>query len=263
MARLVHRELPRFGVASRRIAPLRPEPARGRGRAVRPRGAARCSRRRSRRCGGGPRRSQARSRPTPCSCGPREGEFDAVVAGYHDQGLIPVKLAAFGHAVNVTLGPAVRAHVRGPRDRIRHRREGHRRAGEPTRSDEAGRGSRAELSAAPRSPRPALAALAQRLVRLPLDVLALDRLALVVRPLAARQPDLELDPPVLEVGAQRHDREALARWPCRPASGSRACAGAACASAPRCGSGGCRGCRDRCGSPRGTARRRGTRRRRR
>jgi 4-hydroxythreonine-4-phosphate dehydrogenase len=32
------------------------------------------------------------------------GAFDAVVANYHDQGLIPVKLAAFGEAVNVTLG---------------------------------------------------------------------------------------------------------------------------------------------------------------
>lgn len=32
------------------------------------------------------------------------GEFDAVIACYHDQGLIPVKLLAFGRAVNVTLG---------------------------------------------------------------------------------------------------------------------------------------------------------------
>ena len=40
------------------------------------------------------------------------GEFDAVVANYHDQGLIPVKLAAFGEAVNVTLGlPFVRTSV--------------------------------------------------------------------------------------------------------------------------------------------------------
>jgi 4-hydroxythreonine-4-phosphate dehydrogenase len=39
-------------------------------------------------------------------------EFDAVVACYHDQGLIPVKLAAFGRAVNVTLGlPIVRTSV--------------------------------------------------------------------------------------------------------------------------------------------------------
>jgi 4-hydroxythreonine-4-phosphate dehydrogenase len=40
------------------------------------------------------------------------GEFDAVVACYHDQGLIPVKLVAFGKAVNVTLGlPIIRTSV--------------------------------------------------------------------------------------------------------------------------------------------------------
>ena len=40
------------------------------------------------------------------------GEFDAVIAQYHDQGLIPVKLVSFGHAVNVTLGlPFVRTSV--------------------------------------------------------------------------------------------------------------------------------------------------------
>ena len=40
------------------------------------------------------------------------GAFDAVVACYHDQGLIPVKMAAFGRAVNVTLGlPIVRTSV--------------------------------------------------------------------------------------------------------------------------------------------------------
>jgi 4-hydroxythreonine-4-phosphate dehydrogenase len=40
------------------------------------------------------------------------GEFDAVVACYHDQGLIPVKLVAFGQAVNVTLGlPIIRTSV--------------------------------------------------------------------------------------------------------------------------------------------------------
>jgi 4-hydroxythreonine-4-phosphate dehydrogenase len=37
------------------------------------------------------------------------GEFDVVIAPYHDQGLIPVKLIAHGEAVNVTLGlPYVR-----------------------------------------------------------------------------------------------------------------------------------------------------------
>ena len=40
------------------------------------------------------------------------GEFDAVIACYHDQGLIPVKLLAFGQAVNVTLGlPIIRTSV--------------------------------------------------------------------------------------------------------------------------------------------------------
>jgi 4-hydroxythreonine-4-phosphate dehydrogenase len=42
----------------------------------------------------------------------RRGEFDVVVACYHDQGLIPVKLLAFGEAVNVSLGlPIVRTSV--------------------------------------------------------------------------------------------------------------------------------------------------------
>jgi 4-hydroxythreonine-4-phosphate dehydrogenase len=42
----------------------------------------------------------------------RKGEFDVVIACYHDQGLIPVKLAAFGRAVNVTLGlPIIRTSV--------------------------------------------------------------------------------------------------------------------------------------------------------
>lgn len=40
------------------------------------------------------------------------GEFDAVIACYHDQGLIPIKLLAFGRAVNVTLGlPIIRTAV--------------------------------------------------------------------------------------------------------------------------------------------------------
>ena len=41
-----------------------------------------------------------------------DGRFDAVIACYHDQGLIPVKLLAFGTAVNVTLGlPIIRTSV--------------------------------------------------------------------------------------------------------------------------------------------------------
>ncbi len=40
------------------------------------------------------------------------GQFDAVVACYHDQGLIPATLVAFGQTVNVTLGlPIIRTSV--------------------------------------------------------------------------------------------------------------------------------------------------------
>ena len=40
------------------------------------------------------------------------GEFDAVIALYHDQGLIPVKLAGLSRVVNVTLGlPVIRTSV--------------------------------------------------------------------------------------------------------------------------------------------------------
>jgi len=40
------------------------------------------------------------------------GAFDVVIACYHDQGLIPVKLLAFGQAVNVTIGlPIIRTSV--------------------------------------------------------------------------------------------------------------------------------------------------------
>jgi 4-phospho-D-threonate 3-dehydrogenase / 4-phospho-D-erythronate 3-dehydrogenase len=39
----------------------------------------------------------------------RDGKFDAVVAMYHDQGLIPVKLLGFDQSVNLTLGlPIIR-----------------------------------------------------------------------------------------------------------------------------------------------------------
>ncbi|OMI34205.1 4-hydroxythreonine-4-phosphate dehydrogenase [Streptomyces sparsogenes DSM 40356] len=42
----------------------------------------------------------------------RRGEFDIVVAQYHDQGLIPVKLLGIEEGVNATLGlPFVRTSV--------------------------------------------------------------------------------------------------------------------------------------------------------
>ena len=40
------------------------------------------------------------------------GEFDGVIACYHDQAMIPVKCLSFGEAVNVTLGlPFIRTSV--------------------------------------------------------------------------------------------------------------------------------------------------------
>lgn len=41
-----------------------------------------------------------------------DGRYDAIVAMYHDQGLIPVKMLAFDRAVNVTIGlPIIRTSV--------------------------------------------------------------------------------------------------------------------------------------------------------
>ena len=38
--------------------------------------------------------------------------YDAIVAMYHDQALIPLKMAAFGKAVNITIGlPIIRTSV--------------------------------------------------------------------------------------------------------------------------------------------------------
>jgi 4-hydroxythreonine-4-phosphate dehydrogenase len=111
VARLVHRELPRFGAARRRIGVCGLNPHAGEG-------------------GLFGHEEQDVHRPVLESLraegldvvGPlpadtlfvhaQRGEFDAVLANYHDQGLVPVKLAAFGRAVNVTLGlPFVRTSV--------------------------------------------------------------------------------------------------------------------------------------------------------
>jgi len=111
VARLVHRELPRFGVARPRLALCGINPHAGEHGLL-------------------GREEQDVLAPAVADLrregldvvGPfpadslfvraKRGEFDAVIACYHDQGLIPVKLAAFGHAVNVTLGlPFVRTSV--------------------------------------------------------------------------------------------------------------------------------------------------------
>jgi 4-hydroxythreonine-4-phosphate dehydrogenase len=111
VVRLVHRELPRLGADRRRIALCGLNPHAGEhglfGReeedVLRPAVAALAS------------EGIALSGPLPADTAfvrAARGEFDAVVAAYHDQGLVPVKLAAFGRAVNVTLGlPFVRTSV--------------------------------------------------------------------------------------------------------------------------------------------------------
>jgi 4-hydroxythreonine-4-phosphate dehydrogenase len=111
VVRLLHRELPRFGAARRRIGVCGLNPHAGEGGlfgreeidVIAPTVAALVG------------EGLDVAGPFPADSlfvRASRGEFDAVVAHYHDQGLIPVKLAAFGHAVNVTIGlPFVRTSV--------------------------------------------------------------------------------------------------------------------------------------------------------
>jgi 4-hydroxythreonine-4-phosphate dehydrogenase len=111
IVRLVHRELPRLGAERRRIAVCGVNPHAGEhglfGREdeeiLRPAVTALSQ------------EGIAVTGPLPADTvfvRAAQGEFDAVVAAYHDQGLVPVKLLAFGRAVNVTLGlPFVRTSV--------------------------------------------------------------------------------------------------------------------------------------------------------
>jgi 4-hydroxythreonine-4-phosphate dehydrogenase len=108
---LTARELPRFGVASPRLALAGLNPHAGEdgllgdedGRVLKP--AVEAMRARGVEISG----------PYPADTvfvRASRGEFDVVIACYHDQGLIPVKLLAFGESVNVTLGlPIVRTSV--------------------------------------------------------------------------------------------------------------------------------------------------------
>ncbi len=111
VARLVHRELPGLGAPSRRIALCGLNPHAGEGglfgrEEIEVLGPAVAALRVEGVDIGGPFAADS------LFVRAARGEFDAVIAGYHDQGLIPVKLAAFGHAVNVTLGlPFVRTSV--------------------------------------------------------------------------------------------------------------------------------------------------------
>jgi 4-hydroxythreonine-4-phosphate dehydrogenase len=111
VARLLHQELPRLGAFSRRIAVCALNPHAGEGGMF--------GREEIEVIGPAVARLRAEgldvSGPFPADslfARAARGDFDAVLAQYHDQGLIPVKLAAFGHAVNVTIGlPFVRTSV--------------------------------------------------------------------------------------------------------------------------------------------------------
>ena len=108
---LAHAELPRFGIARPRLALAGLNPHAGEGGLIGDEeqhtfvpAVARCR-----------ARGVDVSGPFPADSVFRRaaaGEFDAVVACYHDQGLVPIKILAFGQAVNVTLGlPIVRTSV--------------------------------------------------------------------------------------------------------------------------------------------------------
>ena len=111
LVELTARELPRFGIGAARIAVAGLNPHAGEdgllgtedAAALRPAVVA-CA-----------ARGIAVSGPFPADTifvRALRGEFDVVIACYHDQGLIPVKMAAFGKAVNVTLGlPIIRTSV--------------------------------------------------------------------------------------------------------------------------------------------------------
>jgi 4-hydroxythreonine-4-phosphate dehydrogenase len=108
---LMARELPRFGFAAARIAVAGLNPHAGEGGLMGTEDEAVLR----------PAVARARDRgvlvegPLPADTvfvQAVRGRFDAVLACYHDQGLVPMKLVAFGSAVNVTLGlPIVRTSV--------------------------------------------------------------------------------------------------------------------------------------------------------
>ena len=52
-------------------------------------------------------------------------KYDAAIAMYHDQALIPIKTLAFDEGVNVTLGLAIRADITRSRNGIRDRGQRH------------------------------------------------------------------------------------------------------------------------------------------
>ena len=98
-----------FGIAAPRIAVAGLNPHAGEGGLIGTRGSGRHRAGHRGARGGGRRRHAARTRPTRCSTPRRAARYDAAIAMYHDQALIPIKTLAFDRGVNVTLGlPFVR-----------------------------------------------------------------------------------------------------------------------------------------------------------
>ena len=98
-----------FGIAAPRIAVAGLNPHAGEGGLIGARGDGRDRARRRRARRRGPRRHRPASRPTRCFMPRRARTYDAAIAMYHDQALIPIKTLAFDRGVNVTLGlPFVR-----------------------------------------------------------------------------------------------------------------------------------------------------------
>lgn len=110
IVRLVHRELPRLGAVRRRIAVCGVNPHAGEGGLF-----GKEEKIISRAVDRARERGWGTSGPWPADSlfyRAVQGEYDAVVCMYHDQGLIPLKLLHFDTAVNVTLGlPFIRTSV--------------------------------------------------------------------------------------------------------------------------------------------------------
>ena len=106
IVRLTARELPRFGHASPKLAVAGLNPHAGENGLLGPEDAA-VLRPAIEACAAGGVDVRGPFPADTVFLRAMRGEFDAVIACYHDQGLIPVKMAAFGKAVNVTLGLSI------------------------------------------------------------------------------------------------------------------------------------------------------------
>ena len=132
------RELPRFGIARPRIAVAGLNPHAGEHGLF---GSEEDDGHRARRSRRAARAGSTSSGPFPADTvfvRARRGEFDVVVACYHDQGLIPVKLRGVRPGGERDAGAADRPDLGRSRHGVRHRRQGRGRSGEYDRGRAAG-----------------------------------------------------------------------------------------------------------------------------